>query len=70
MAVGVEDGMRWILDGQFLGRTLPVHIVFSVTVGDEVGSLVDKYSGFGISTGVGGPPEGTTEMDLSIFLGI
>ena len=68
MAISVEDGRRWIAGGQVLGFILSGRVVFGATIGDEVGRLVDKCSGLGIGTGVGGAPEHTAEVDNSEFV--
>ena len=41
-----------------------------ITVDDPLRRLVDKESGFGIGTGVGGTPEGRADPDLSGLAGI
>ena len=70
MAVGVEDGRSWVLDGQVLAVRLAVSVVPGATVGVEVGSLVDERSALGIGTGGGGLPEGTAKVDGSELIGI
>ena len=68
MIVGVEDGLGWVGFGQVLGIGLTVNVVFSATVDGEVGRFVDKCSGLGVGTGVGGAPEGTAEVDRPEFV--
>ena len=70
MTIGVEDGMTWILDSQLLASGLTVNIVVGAAVVPEVRRLVDKYSGLGVGTCVGGSPEATAEVDLSGVVGI
>lgn len=70
MVVGVEDGLRWAGFGQVLRGGLAVNVVLSATVDGEVRSLVDERSGPGVSTGVGGTPEGTAEVDGPECVGI
>lgn len=57
--------------GQFWSgsRHQPDHdVVFGVTVGVDMGSLADKCSIPGVSTSVGDIPEGTAEVDRSVFV--
>lgn len=68
MIVGVEDGRGWVSFGQVLGISLTMNVVFGVTVGIDAGSLVDKRSIPGVSTSVGDIPEGTAEVDRSVFV--
>ena len=70
MTVGIEDGLRWIADSQLHGSGLTVRVVTGTTVVGEVGRLVDDRSGPGISTGVGGIPESTAEVDCPELAGI
>lgn len=70
MVVSIEDGLGWIVDGQVLRSSLSVNEVTGTTVDGEVGGLVDKRSGHGISAGVGSVPEGTTEIDRPELVGI
>ena len=62
MVVCVENGRVWVIAGQVLRIGLTVSIVAGATVDGEVGGLVDKCSGLGISAHIGGGPEGTTEV--------
>ena len=70
MVVGVEDGLARVANSQALGSGLAVNVVVGTTVDGEVGRLVDQSSGPGISTGVGGAPEGTAKVDRSEFVGV
>ena len=70
MVVGIEDGLRWIADGQLLSISLTVNVVLGTTVDGEVGTLVDKRSALGIGTGSGSVPVGTAEVDRSVTVGI
>ena len=70
MVVGVVDGRVWVIDGQALRLGLTVSVVTSATVDGKVGRLVDECSGLGISTNIGGVPEGTAEVDRPILIGI
>lgn len=70
MIVGVVDGSGWVVGGQGFGWVLTVDVIEGATVGVEVGRLVDKCSGPGVSPGVGHVPESTAEVDLSEVVGI
>ena len=70
MAVGVEDGLAWVVDGQSLAVNLTKLVVSSATIGSKVGGFVDERSRPGIRTGVGGCPEGVAEEDRSKLVGI
>jgi hypothetical protein len=70
VTIGVEDGMTWIRDSQLLASGLTVNVVVVAAVFLEVRRLVDKYSGLGVGTYVGGSPEGTAKVDLSGVVGI
>ena len=70
MVVSVEDGRVWLKEGQDLRIGLTVNLVNSATVDSKVGRLVDECSGLGVSTDIGGVPEGTAEVDRSILIGI
>ena len=70
MAVGVEDGSVWVVEGQVLASILTVSVVPSSTVLSEVGSFMDKRPCLGIGTGGRGVPEGTAEVDDSEIIGI
>ena len=69
MTVGVVDRHRRVTDSQALAGSLTISVIIGTTVDGEVGSLVDKRSGLGIGTGVGGIPKGTTEIDPSESVG-
>jgi len=70
VTVGVVDGLSYITDSQVLTVSLTVLVVLVATVDVEVRGFMDKSPGLGIGTGVGGAPEGTTEVDLSELVGI
>ena len=70
MVVGIEDGLRWIADGQRLSISLAVSVVLGTTVDGEGRTAGDKVSALGIGTGSGSVPEGTAEVDRSISVGI
>ena len=69
MTVSVVDGHSRVTDGQALAGSLAISVIVGATVDGEVRSLVDKRSGLGIGTGVGGIPEGTTEVYPSESVG-
>jgi len=70
VSVGVEDGLRWVVDSQLHGSGLTVSVVAGPTIVGEVGRLVDDRSGPRIGTGVGGIPESTAEVDRTELVGI
>ena len=70
MTIGIQGYQTWVVFGELLGVGLTVSVVGGVTVGYEVGSLMDECSSSRIDTGVRGFPEGTTEVDNSEILGI
>jgi len=70
VTVGIVDGPSRVSDGQVLATSLTVDPIMGATVSGEVRGLVDKRSGLGIGTGVGGVPEGTTQVDHSVCVGV
>ena len=70
MSVGIEDGLRWVVDSQLHGSSLTISVVTGTTVIGEVGRLVDDRSGPRIGACVGGIPEGTAEVDRPELAGI
>ena len=70
MTVGVYGDQTWVVDGKLLRVGLTIGVVGGVTVGYEVGRLMDERSSSGIDTSVGGFPKGTAEVDNSEILGI
>ena len=70
MAVGVEDRLSRVADGQALAATLTISVVFGTTVGREVRSFVDDRPRLGIGTGKGSAPKGTAKVDGPEFIGI
>ena len=70
MTIGVVDGGIWIGAGKFHAILLTVRVVIGAAVGGELGRLVDKRSGLGICTGVGGFPEAIAEVDGPKNIGI
>ena len=70
MVVGIEDGLRWIADGQLLSISLTVSVVLGTTVDGEGRTRVDKRSGLGIGTGGGSIPVGRADVDRSVSVGI
>ena len=69
MTVCVEDGLSRVADGQVLASSLTGSVVGGATIDCEVGGHVDKRSGLGVGTSVGGTPVGTAEVDLSVLTG-
>jgi len=71
VVIGVGDGLIWVGVRQVLTIFTAVSVVLGSTVVGEMGSLVDKSSGLGIGTsGGGGVPEGTTEVNYPEPFGI
>ena len=70
MAVSVVDGTSRVAGGQALAGRLTISVIVSAAVGGEVGRLMDKRSGLGIGTGVGGVPESTAQVNPSECVGI
>jgi len=70
VTVGIVDGPIRVTDGQALAGGLAVGVITGATIDGEVGGLVDKRSGLGVGTGVGGVPEGTAQVDLSELVGV
>ena len=70
VTVGVHDGPARVALSQRPASRLSVSVVGRSTVADEMRRLVDERSRPRIGTGVGGPPESTTEVDLSELVGV
>ena len=70
MIVGVADRLVYVIDSQLLTISLTILVVLGAAVHLEVGSFMDKRSGLGIGTGIGGAPEAIAEVDRSESGGI
>ena len=70
MAVGIEDGLSRVTDGQVLAVGLTVSVILGTAIDGEVGSLMDNRPGPGIRTGVGGVPEAVAEVDGPECIGV